>query len=170
MVLDIELINVAIKPVFNIRIPGKRHPIQALFDTGSTKVIWCSAKTMITETNFQETRLTTSLSGFGTGEQTGCKIYKGSFSIYKNGKGITFKDVEIVESTKKLKAFDMILPYMLFNKFEYTFKPSAADTKFGKLIIDTLDHQIIHRTRSSGGTVSEVYCDFGKWGNSKESF
>ena len=125
MVLNIDLINVGIKPIFTVVVPGMEKPIKVLFDTGSTKVIWCSAVKDIKDFHFQDTHETTTLSGFGTGEQEGCKIYKGDFSIYRAGRGITFKDVEIVESTKKIAAFDLLLPYALFHEFEYTFKPAS---------------------------------------------
>ena len=159
MVLNLDLINIGIKPIFTITVPKMGKPINALFDTGSTKVIWCSAQNDIEKAEFQDTLKTTTLSGFGTGEQEGCKIYKGSFGIYRAGRGIVFRDVEVVESTKKLKAFDLLLPYSLFHEFEYTFKPASPDAKFGRLVINTLSDKIVYGVKSYGGVVAEVYAD-----------
>ena len=129
------------------------------FDTGSTKVIWCSTKTDIKKAKFQDTHKTTDLSGFGVGKQKGCKIYKGNFGIYRAGKGIIFRNVEVVESTKKMEAFDLLLPYALFHEFEYTFKPASPDSKFGRLVIDTLSDKLVYGVKSYGGVVAEVYAD-----------
>ncbi len=159
MVLELKLTKTGIKPIFNLVVSNIVDEVNALFDTGSTKVIWCSSSIDISDTKFEVTNETTTLSGFGTGEQTGCKIYKGSFSIYRTGRGITFRDVEVVESTKKIAAFDMILPYALFHEFEYTFKPTSLDAKFGKLVIDTLSNKVVHRVKSYGGVVAEVYAE-----------
>lgn len=159
MVLNLDLINIGVKPVFTVIVPGIEKPINALFDTGSTKVIWCSKKIDIKTAKFQDIHKATTLSGFGTGEQVGCRIYNGSFAIYRAGRGIIFRDVEIVESTKKLKAFDLLLPYALFHEFEYTFKPASLDAKFGRLVVDTLSDRLVYGVKSYGGVVSEVYAD-----------
>lgn len=159
MVLNLELIGVGIKPIFTITVPKMKKPINALFDTGSTKVIWCSAKTDIKELVFRDTHKTTTLSGFGTGKQEGCRIYEGSFGIYRAGRGIIFRDIEIVESTKKMEAFDLLLPYALFHEFEYTFKPASPDAKFGRLVVDTLSDRLVYGVKSYGGVVAEVYAD-----------
>ena len=161
MVLNLELIGVGIKPIFTITVPKMKKPINALFDTGSTKVIWCSTKNDIKELTFRDTHKTTTLSGFGTGKQEGCRIYEGSFGIYRAGRGIIFRDVEIVESTKKMEAFDLLLPYALFHEFEYTFKPASPDAKFGRLVIDTLSDRLVYGVKSYGGVVTEVYADEG---------
>ncbi len=161
MVLSLELVNVRIKPIFEITMKGVQDVVRVLFDTGSTKVIWCSTKVDIKELAFRDTHETTTLSGFGTGEQSWCKIYKGSFGIYKAGRGIMFRDAEVVESTKKLKAFDLLLPYALFHEFEYTFKPASSDAKFGRLVIDTLSDRLVYGVKSYGGVVAEVYADEG---------
>ena len=42
MVLSLELVNVRIKPIFEITMKGVQDVVRVLFDTGSTKVIWCS--------------------------------------------------------------------------------------------------------------------------------
>ncbi len=159
MVLNLELISVGIKPIFAVTVPEIEKPINTLFDTGSTKVIWCSTKTDIKKAKFQDTHKTTDLSGFGVGKQKGCKIYKGNFGIYRAGKGIIFRNVEVVESTKKMEAFDLLLPYALFHEFEYTFKPASPDSKFGRLVIDTLSDKLVYGVKSYGGVVAEVYAD-----------
>lgn len=159
MVLDLELINTNLKPVFGIRIPWLDEMAKALIDTGSMKTIWCSARHKLDQFKLQDTGETTTLSGFGYGDQTGCKIYKGNFNIYKNGRGLAFRDVEIVESKKQILAFDMILPYPLFRKFRYTFEPASPDAEFGKLMIDTLGNKVIYGVKSSGGVVIDVYAE-----------
>lgn len=92
MVLNLELISVGIKPIFVVTIPKIEDPVKTLFDTGSTKVIWCSTKTDIKKTKFQDTHKTTTLSGFGTGVREGCGIYKGSFGIYRAGRRNNFQE------------------------------------------------------------------------------
>ena len=164
MVLDIELLNTNLKPVFDIKIPGVDEMVKALIDTGSVKTIWCSARHRLDEDNvkkfkFRDTKETTTLSGFGLLDQTSCKIYEGHFNIYRNGVGIAFRDIEIVESEKKTLAFDMILPYPLFRKFKYTFEPASPSAKFGKLVVDTLGNKVIYGVKSSGGVVIDVYAE-----------
>ena len=48
--------------------------------------MWCSLIKKIVDTKFESTGETITLSGFGTGEQTGCKIYKGSSVFIGMGK------------------------------------------------------------------------------------
>lgn len=145
--------------MFGIKIPGLDEMAEVLIDTGSMKTIWCSAKYKLEQCRFRDTGETTTLSGFGYGEQKGCKIYRGSFNIYRNGKGLAFRDVEIVESKKQILVFDMILPYPLFRKFRYTFEPALPDAKFGKLMIDILGNKVIYGVKSSGGVVIDVYAE-----------
>lgn len=166
MVLNLELLNTNIKPVFEVKIPGFDKPLTALIDTDSVKTIWCSVQHNLDEDNvkkfkFRDTKETTTLSGFGLLDQTGCKIYEGHFNIYRNGVGIAFRDIEIVKSEKKTLAFDMILPYPLFRKFKYTFESASPSAKFGKLVVDTLGNKVIYGVKSSGGTVIDVYAEDG---------
>ncbi len=174
MVLNLELLRTNVKPVFDIKIPGLDEMVKALIDTGSVKTIWCSAQHKLDEDNlkkfqFKDTGETTTLSGFGIGEQKNCKIYKGCFNIYRNGVGIVFRDIEIVESKKQILAFDMILPYPLFRKFRYTFEPATPDAKFGMLKVDTLGNKIIYGLKSAGGVVIDIYTEESNLETSQDS-
>lgn len=64
-----------------------------------------------------------------------------------------------MEAKKVTLAYDMILPYPLFRKFEYTFKPATQDAKYGKLVVDTLGNKVIYGVRSSSGVVIDTYAE-----------
>ena len=147
MFLEIPMITTSMKPIIsvNVFVNGKSLPVHALIDTGSTKAFWVGSYPQFNEFATFPIKNNGTASGFGTNQQTNCSVSTMNVNLRYGSHGINFRDIPVTHAKVDHGGlFHLILPYTLFNGFEFGFKPDEQN-EFGNFYLNTHDNQINYK-------------------------
>lgn len=160
MLLEIPMITTSMKPIISVNVlaNGKSLPVHALIDTGSAKAFWVGTPMAFEKLTTAPIKNNGTASGFGINQQTNCFVSTMNVNLRDGSHGINFRDVPVTHAKVNHGGlFRLILPYTLFNRFEFGFKPEAQN-EFGNFYLDTHDNQINYKAVvGTNDTVCSAY-------------
>ena len=147
MFLEIPMISIRLKPIIKVSIlnNGVYSTEDALIDTGSAKAFWVGTKSKFEELAASHIKNDGTAGGLGINQQTNCSVSTMNVNLRDGSHGINFRDVPVTHAKVDHGGlFRLILPYTLFNRFEFGFKPDVQN-EFGNFYLDTHDNQINYK-------------------------
>ena len=147
MFIEILMSHTKLKPIIEVQIISgvNKIPVQALIDTGSSKAFWVDSKDLFKKFATSQIRNNGTAGGLGIKSQINCPVGTMTINLRDSTHGLNFRDVPVTHAkVENAGLFSIILPYTLFNGFDFGFKPDEQN-EFGNFYLDTQDNQINYK-------------------------
>lgn len=117
-----------LRPIIPVKLLNSVHTIivDALIDTGSTKAFWVGDTNLLQLLSKRHISDDGVARGFGTGAQNNLPVEEVDICVRgDNGLGINFRNLPVTNAKLNTGGlFSLVLPYTMFNKFDFGFKRS----------------------------------------------